>query len=361
MTDENFIARTLGLAVQGRGYVSPNPMVGAVIVKDGEVIGQGYHARYGLAHAEVAAFESATKSPVGATLYVNLEPCSHFGRQPPCAQRIVDSGVSRVVLGTLDPNPLVEGKGMRFLRDHGVDVVCGVEESKCRALNEAFFKHIQTGRPLLTLKIAQTLDGRITAADGGSKWISSKRSRWFAHRLRAQNDAIIAGIGTVLIDDPQLNVRLVDGVDPLRVVLDSKLRIPLTARMLNDELAHKTVVATTPAASEEDAQRIEDKGAEVLTLPARPDGKVDLDGVSKKLGERGIVSAMIEGGAGVFSGFLRAGLVDRVAIFVSPQLVGAGLSAVADFGVTTLTESLKLTDVRNKKIGRDILITGRVK
>ncbi|MFQ5706241.1 MAG: bifunctional diaminohydroxyphosphoribosylaminopyrimidine deaminase/5-amino-6-(5-phosphoribosylamino)uracil reductase RibD, partial [bacterium] len=237
MTDEAFIEKTLELAEKGRGLVSPNPMVGAVIVKNNGIIAEGFHQRFGGEHAEVVACNKARESVKGATLYVNLEPCSHYGKQPPCVERIVQQGIERVVIGTRDPNPIVDGSGIRFLQEHGVQVQAGVLENRCEHLNEAYFKYVKSGLPLTTLKIAQTLDGRIATKTGASKWITSEPARRYAHQLRSQNDAILVGIGTVLSDDPQLTVRLVEGVNPIRFVLDSLLRIPLSARILSKELA----------------------------------------------------------------------------------------------------------------------------
>ncbi|MFQ5649234.1 MAG: bifunctional diaminohydroxyphosphoribosylaminopyrimidine deaminase/5-amino-6-(5-phosphoribosylamino)uracil reductase RibD [bacterium] len=361
MTDDELIRKTLTLAKKGQGHVSPNPMVGAVIVKDNRVIGEGYHRRFGLEHAEVVALNSARESASGGSLYVNLEPCSHFGKQPPCVDRIVESGIRRVVVGTLDPNPRVQGRGIRFLLEHGIEVVSGVLEKKCHQLNAPFFKHVTTGLPLVTLKIAQTLDGRITASDGGSKWISSRESRKVTHKLRREHDVILAGIGTVLKDDPQLNVRLVDGQHPTRVVLDSGLRIPLAAKLLNDSLVQRTIIATTAGRECRDkCAQLERKGARLWQIPMTEANQVDLTALCQKLGQEGFTSVLVEGGARVFSSFLRAGLVDKLAIFVAPKILGAGLSAVQNLGVEHLQDCIQLVEFSSKKVGQDILLTGSI-
>ena len=359
MIDSEFIQKTLKLAKRGYGHVSPNPMVGAIIVKNRRIIGQAYHERFGGEHAEPLAIKNTTESVAGATLYVNLEPCSHQGKQPPCANRIVAAGISRVVIGTADPNPQVNGDGIKFLIEHGIEVTVEVAEQKCQHLNRAFFRYVTTGLPWVTLKIAQTIDGRIAAADQGSKWISGEKSRKYAHKLRAGHDAIIAGIGTVLSDDPQLNVRMSEGKDPRRVVLDSKLRIPLEAKVLTDHLTKHTVVATTAAAPTDKIERIQATGAKVWVLPT-DNGSVDLAALCEKLGTKGVASVLVEGGSAVFSAFMRQGLVDELAVFVAPKILGAGLFAIQDLGIESLGKSIKLRRIRSKKMGEDVLLVAEV-
>jgi len=261
VTDEELIKKTLKLAEKGRSKVSPNPLVGAVITKKNEIIAEGFHREFGGVHAEVAALDSARQDVNGGTLYVNLEPCSHTGKQPPCVERIKSSGIKRVVIGTPDPNPLVNGKGIALLRKQGLEVKVGILEEACRNFNEAFFKHIKTNTPLITLKIAQTLDGKIATADGSSKWITSEKSRRLVHKMRSQNDVVLVGIGTVLKDSPRLNVRLVRGQDPKRIVLDSTLKIPLNSNFLTKPLVEKTIIATTSKASKEKMQQDRFRGA----------------------------------------------------------------------------------------------------
>ena len=323
-------------------------------------MGRGHHEKYGGRHAEAVAIASASRDVRGSTLFVNLEPCSHQGNQPPCAEKIIAAGIKRVVIGTVDPNPLVNGRGIALLEEDGVEVVCGVLEHLCREANAAFFKYMETGVPLVTIKTAQTLDGRIAAADGSSKWISSDKARQLVHRMRAGNDAVLVGAGTVAADDPQLNVRLVPGRDPMRIVLDSQLRLPERAKVLADGNQDKTIIACTAAAPAERMRRVAATGVAVWTLPADPSGRVDLPALLKRMAESKLISLLVEGGAAVISAFLRLRLADRVAVFVSPKVLGSGLNAFQDFGVAALADALLITDVRNKKVGSDILITGRI-
>ena len=352
--------RTLKLACRGRGLVSPNPLVGAVLVKEGGIVAEGYHHRYGDRHAEVEAIAAAQQDIRGSSLYVNLEPCSHQGKQPPCVSAIVESGISRVVVGTRDPNPRVNGNGIKYLRQHGIAVDVGVLEGACRELNAGFEKFIRTGLPLFTLKIAQTLDGRICGADGNSRWISSEGSRKYAHRMRAGNDAILVGVGTVLSDDPQLNVRKARGRDPYRVVLDSRLRTPLNSTMLNDSLTEKTFVATTGAADETRVRKVIDKGVTVWSLPDDHEGRVDMSALGRKLASSGMTSVLVEGGCQVFSSFLKSRLADRLEVFIAPKLLGSGLSALSDFGVSGLDESVRLRGFKAQRVGEDVLLKGTI-
>jgi len=359
VTDEELIKKTLKLAERGRGKVSPNPLVGAVVTKNNEIIAEGFHREFGGVHAEVAALDSAREDVSGGTLYVNLEPCSHTGKQPPCVDRIKKSGIKRVVIGTFDPNPLVNGKGFSFLR-RGLEVRGGVLEAACRNLNEGFFKHVTTGRPLVTVKIAQTLDGKIARADGSSKWITSEKSRRLVHRMRSQNDAVLVGIGTVLKDSPRLNVRLVRGQDPKRIVLDSTLKIPLNSNFLTKPLVEKTIIATTSGASKEKIRSIKELGADVWTIKKDSKSRVDLSELCKKMGSEGITSVLVEGGSQIFSAFLQENLADKIAIFIAPKIFGEGLSAVHFNGIHSLHASIKLHEFDKRKVGDDVLLTGRV-
>ncbi|MCH8953958.1 bifunctional diaminohydroxyphosphoribosylaminopyrimidine deaminase/5-amino-6-(5-phosphoribosylamino)uracil reductase RibD [candidate division KSB1 bacterium] len=360
MTDEELIKKTLKLAERGRGKVSPNPLVGAVVTKNNEIIAEGFHREFGGIHAEVAALDSAREDVNGATLYVNLEPCSHTGKQPPCVERIKNSGIKRVVVGTPDPNPLVDGKGIALLRKEGLEVKVGVLEEACRNLNEAFFKYVQTNRPLITLKIAQTLDGKIAAADGSSKWITSGKSRRLVHKMRSQNDAVLVGIGTVLKDNPRLTVRLAKGPNPKRIVLDSTLKIPLNSNFLTKPLVEKTIIATTSGASKEKIRSIKELGANVWTIKNDSKSRVDLSELCKKMGIEGITSVLVEGGSKIFSAFLQEKLADKIAIFIAPKIFGEGLSAVHFNGIHSLNASIKLSDFEKRKIGDDVLLTGRL-
>lgn len=359
-TDEQIIRKTLRLAEKGRGHVSPNPLVGAVIARGEEIIGQGYHHFFGGVHAEIDAFDHAKANLAGATLYVNLEPCTHHGKQPPCVDQILAKKIGRVVIGSPDPNPVVAGKGAKILEDHGIEVRMGVLEKACQRLNEGYFKHIVTGLPFTTIKIAQTLDGKIATQSGMSKWITSEKARRHGHRLRKQHDAILVGIGTVLADDPELTVRLVRGVSPKRIVLDSRLRIPSEARVLSKEFADGTIVVTTAQAHSNKIRAIEEMGAQVWVIEANGQGRVNLATLWNKLGTTGVTSVLVEGGSQVISSLIRAGLVDRVAVFLAPKLLGDGLNAVQHLGIDDLEKSIQLVDIQHKKIGEDFFLSGKL-
>ncbi|MBW2058085.1 MAG: bifunctional diaminohydroxyphosphoribosylaminopyrimidine deaminase/5-amino-6-(5-phosphoribosylamino)uracil reductase RibD [Deltaproteobacteria bacterium] len=349
----------LRLARRGMGWVSPNPMVGAVIVRGEKVIARGYHRRFGGPHAEAEALSSVEGKLKGATLYVTLEPCCHYGKTPPCVDLIIEKGIGRVVIGTEDPNPLVAGKGIRKLLDHGVRVTVGVLEGPCRALNEPHFKYFETGLPLVSLKIAQSLDGRIATKNGSSQWISSPDSRRLAHRWRATHDAVMVGIGTVLSDDPSLTVRLVRGRNPRRIIVDSRLRIPVTSRVLSDGNPSLTTVLTTPRA---DAKSIEDLrrlGARVIPVSPNPQGRVDLRTALPILSQEGITSVLVEGGAALATSLFRERLVDRLLIVIGPKIIGEGIDAVGDLGTANLTQALGFTIEKTSRVGPDLVVVAR--
>ena len=352
--------RALQLARKGRRLVSPNPMVGAVVVKDGRMIAEGYHEKFGEAHAEVNALRRAGDAAHGSTLYVTLEPCSHQGKTPPCVHAILESGVAQVVIGMKDPNPLVNGKGIYFLKAKGIQVTVGVLEEYCSQLNEHYVHFITHGRPFITLKMAQTLDGRIATSTGHSKWITSEDSRVIAHRLRSRHDAVLVGIGTLLADDPQLTVRHVRGPLPRRIILDSRLRIPLDAHVLSDANNFLTYVATTGNASKEKIGRIEAKGASVLVLPEDERGWVNPDSLWKKMAELGITSVLVEGGSTVHTEFLRRKHADRMVLFIAPKILGSGIDAIGDLGIRNINSALELNDVRMRNFGQDVMITGKI-
>ena len=318
--DVRWMRRALRLAGRGRGRTSPNPMVGAVVVRRGRAIGEGYHRQVGGPHAEVWALREAGAAARGATLYVTLEPCSHHGRTPPCTDAIMQAGLARVVAGCVDPNPQVNGRGVRCLRGAGIEVEVGVMEAEARRLNEAYCKHIATGMPFVALKAAMSLDGKIATAAGESKWITGERARAAAHRLRARHDAVMVGVGTVLADDPELTVRKSRGRTPLRVVVDSRARTPPRARLLTaDERA--PVIAVTRQAPRARVRRLERAGAEVWVVGSQR-GKVELKGLMRRLGTEGVQSVLVEGGGTLGAGALAAGLVDRVYFFISPRIIG---------------------------------------
>jgi len=355
MTDEHYMRMALKLARRGAGWTSPNPMVGAVIVRDEKVIGKGYHRRYGEAHAEVNAINDVSGSVEGATFYVTLEPCSHYGKTPPCVDRIIEAKASRVVVGTVDPNPLVSGRGISMLNDHGIETEVGVLGKQCENLNEKFFKFMRTGMPFVTLKYAQTLDGRIASSTGHSRWISSEPSLRFAHRLRGLHDAVLVGIGTVVADDPDLRVRLVRGRNPLRVVADSTLRIPPGARVLDNQDVAKTLIVTGPLCGRGRPPMPEENGIETLIIDENSTGALDLKKLLAELGKRQISSVLVEGGAGVITSFVREGLFDRIIVITAPKILGRGIEAVGDLGISRMDDSIALKIEQVCRKGEDVI------
>lgn len=357
--DIRHMKRALALARKGLGRVSPNPMVGAVIVHEGRVIAEGYHRRFGGRHAEIDAIENADVSPRGADIYVTLEPCSHTGKTPPCTDRLIDIQPARVIIGTADPNPLVAGKGIAALEAAGIPTVTGVLEKECRRLNEVFFTFMERGTPFVTLKYAQTLDGRIAAGSGDSRWISSPESRKFAHRLRSRHDAILVGIGTVLTDDPELTVRLVRGRNPLRVVVDSLLSIPLESRVLRDQDTARTVVLTSPRRDPRKQELLRGMDIETIVIGEEKPGLLDMHEAFGELGKRGLSSVLVEGGAGIITSCLRQGCADRVIVITAPRILGRGIDAVGDLGKTAVDQSVGLKIERILRRNSDIIIDAR--
>jgi diaminohydroxyphosphoribosylaminopyrimidine deaminase/5-amino-6-(5-phosphoribosylamino)uracil reductase len=359
--DEQFMRRTLELARQGCGWTNPNPLVGTVIVKEGRIVGEGYHERFGGPHAEICALNAAGEQAQGGDLYVNLEPCIHWGKTPPCVERIIAAGIKRVVLATRDPNPLVDGRGAAELRKAGVEVREGILEKEARKLNELFFKFITCGRPFVALKLAISLDGKIATKTGDSRWISNNRSRELAHQLRNRYSAVLVGIKTVLKDDPQLTARLgtVRTKDPLRVILDSRGRIPLGAKVLNPSSEEPTLVATTEKMPQEKERALVERGACVWRLSAA-DGRVNLDELLRRLGERGIDGLLVEGGANVAAAFLEAGLIDKVILFIAPRIVGGqeAPSAVGGRGVERIAEAWQLKEASVRMLNGDVIYEG---
>lgn len=353
--------KALRLARRGLGKTSPNPMVGALIVKDGEIIGQGYHRRYGEKHAEINAIQNARGRVSGATLYVTLEPCCHYRKKtPPCVNAILKHNIGRVVVGTVDPNPQVNGEGIEILNRHGIETKVGVLREECDRLNETYFKYIQTGVPFVTLKFAQTLDGRIATVTGDSQWISSESTRRLAHRLRSLHDGIMVGLGTILADDPQLTVRLVKGRSPIRVIPDSRLRISLNAKVLKDQDVAPTIIATTSQADDKKLSSLKGMGIEVLMVSEDEWGEVDLGNLFKSLGKRGISSILVEGGARIITSLFHQGLVDKVVLVIAPKIMGKGIEAVGDLSIRGVSDVLKLSFVRTYRRGEDLVIEANI-
>ncbi|NDL66619.1 bifunctional diaminohydroxyphosphoribosylaminopyrimidine deaminase/5-amino-6-(5-phosphoribosylamino)uracil reductase RibD [Anaerotalea alkaliphila] len=349
----------LELAAKGAGHTNPNPLVGAVIVKDGRVIGRGYHKRYGGPHAEVEAFASATEDVEGATMYVTLEPCSHYGKTPPCAQAIVAQGIARVVVAMEDPNPLVAGKGLQILKDNGIQVEVGVLEEEARKLNRIFLKYISSKMPYCILKTAMTLDGKIATATGDSKWITNEASRAHVHELRHRVSAIMAGIGTVLADDPSLTTRLdvPEPSHPHRIIVDTCGRIPLDAQVLQDTPGSRRILATTAKAPIKKREQLAALGVEVVVVPEK-DGQVDLPHLFAWLGEEKIDSILLEGGGNLNFSVLKEGLVDRVVAFVAPLLLGGrdAKTPVEGAGFPHVREGIRLDDMEVHPSGGDLRI-----
>jgi len=360
MTDEQRMKQVLRLAEKGRGRTSPNPVVGAILVKNDQVVGKGYHVRAGELHAEIVALQQAGESARGSTLYINLEPCTHFGRTPPCAPRVIKARVKRVVIGMKDPNPRVKGRGIQTLRQAGIDVQVGILERECQRINEAFHKYIVHKEPFVILKVASTLDGKIATQEGDSKWITGEVSRRFVHRLRDQVDAVLVGIGTILKDDPMLTARIEGGHDPYRVVLDSRLRIPERAKVLKGSPS-KVIIATTEEGSHEKMERLRRKGFQILVLNSK-EGRVDLRTCLKRLGTIGIVTLLVEGGSQINGSFLDERKIDKFYFFFSSKWMGdpEAPSIFGGHGARDLKKAVRLNQVRFRKMGEDFLIEGYV-
>lgn len=356
---EYYMRRAISLAKRGAGYVSPNPMVGAVIVKDGKIVGEGYHKKAGLDHAEIVAIKMAGEHCRGASLYVNLEPCCHYGKTPPCTDAIIRAGIAEVFIGMIDPNPLVSGNGIAELRRHGINVKTGILENLCRSLNEFFIKYITTGVPFVILKMACSIDGKVATYTGDSKWISCEESRIYVHRLRSTVDGIIVGVETIIRDDPELNVRFIKSKrHPVRIVVDSHLRIPVNARVFSSK-GGRCIVATVDGDSEKE-KRLSEMGIDVLRVEGREDGRVSMKSLLYVLGKRGLSSILIEGGPEVCWSAIEEGVVDKVIFFYSPIIIGGKTSPgpIGGSGFSKLGDVRKLKNVRMRKIGEDFLLEG---
>ena len=358
MDDVAYMRQAVALARRGTGWTAPNPLVGAVVVKDGKVIGRGYHARCGGLHAERAALADCTVSPRGATMYVTLEPCCHQGRQPPCTDAILAAGIARVVVGSDDPNPLVAGKGLEILRRGGVELVSGVLREACDALNPVFFHFIRTKRPYVVMKYAMTMDGKIATRTGASRWITGEAARRRVHRDRHRYTAIMAGVGTVLADDPMLNCRIKGGKNPVRIICDTHLRTPLTSQIVRTAGEIPTILATCAEPSLYGPYL--DAHCQVWTLPER-DGHVDLDALMDRLGSAGIDSVLLEGGGTLNWAALENGIVQRVQAYVAPKLFGGDAkSPVEGQGVALPDQAVVLKNTRILRVGEDILLESEV-
>ena len=362
--DIEYMRRAMELAERGVGFTNPNPMVGAVIVKGGKVIGEGWHERCGEWHAERNAFRNCTVPAEGATMYVTLEPCCHYGKTPPCTEAIIEHGIARVVVGMEDPNPLVAGKGIALLREAGIEVVCGVEEEALREQNRVFLKYISTKLPWVAMKTAMTLDGKIATRTGDSKWITGAEARAYVHELRHRFMAIVVGIGTAVADDPLLNCRIEGrGVrQPIRVVVDSNARLSLDSQLVKTAGEYRTIVAHTCFAPEERVKALREIGVEML-LCKEKEGLVDVRNLLELLGQSGIDSILLEGGGSLNYTFLSEGLADELYAFIAPKIVG-GMNAktpVEGAGMEKMADAINLELENVLNIGHDVLLKLKVK
>ncbi|WMI80858.1 bifunctional diaminohydroxyphosphoribosylaminopyrimidine deaminase/5-amino-6-(5-phosphoribosylamino)uracil reductase RibD [Anaerotignum sp. MB30-C6] len=356
MINENFMKQAIALAQKALGYTAPNPLVGAVIVKDNKIIGEGYHHKAGQPHAERMALADCKESPVGATLYVTLEPCCHQGRTPPCTEAIIEAGISHVVIGSSDPNPLVKGKGAEILRKNGILVTEHFLQGECDALNPVFFHYITTKMPYVALKYAMTADGKIATTTGASRWISNETSRHYAHSLRHQYSSILVGIGTVLQDDPLLNCRLEHATQPLRVICDSNLRIPLESKICKTGKTHSTVIAYAQG-SHEKKKALEALGLTLWQLP-KENGQVSLPNLIKKLGENGIDSVLAEGGGTIHYSLLEGNLAQKLYVYLAPKIFGGqdAKTPVGGKGILEPKDAFTLKLLNSQELNGDILI-----
>lgn len=355
--------RAVLLAERGSGFVNPNPLVGAVIVKDDRIIGEGWHEYYGGLHAERNAFKNCREDAAGATLYVTLEPCCHYGKTPPCTEAVIEHGISRVVVGLTDPNPLVASKGIEKLRNAGIEVITGVSENNIRELNRVFLKYMMTGLPWVVMKTAMTLDGKIASVTGDSHWVTGEEARQRVQKMRAENMGIMVGAGTVAADDPMLNCRLEGNVrQPVRIIVDSGARIAMDSNIVKTAGTYRTIVAHTEKAGKEKIKQLGLAAVETLMCEEQ-EGRVSIAYLLKQLGIAGIDSVLLEGGGELNYSFLNKGFVDEVFTFVALKLIGGAMAKtpVEGEGIGRMSDAVGLCNVVTEKIGDDYLIRGRVK
>ena len=369
MPEEKYMRITKELAKKGSGHVNPNPLVGAVIVRDGEIIGEGYHECYGQLHAERNAIANAKKrgnSLEGSTIYVTLEPCCHYGKTPPCTEAIIEEKIARVVVGSDDPNPLVSGKGFQMLREKGIEVIPHFLKEECDAMNHVFFHYIRTGTPYVAMKYAMTMDGKIACYTGDSKWVTGEESRAHVQTLRNHYKGIMAGIGTVLADDPMLNCRIEGGRDPIRIITDSHLRIPMDSQLVRTAGQQPLIVACLPDADEEKAAQLQEKGVEVLRIPGVTTADIteeqkeviSLPVLMKELGARKIDGILLEGGGQLNESALQAGIVDRIYCYIAPKIFGGAQAKtpVEGQGLTRAADAWQFNRIGMQEFGQDILL-----
>lgn len=369
MPEEKYMRRAIKLAKKGSGHVNPNPLVGAVIVRDGEIIGEGYHECYGQLHAERNAIANAKKrgnSLEGSTIYVTLEPCCHYGKTPPCTEAIIEEKIARVVVGSDDPNPLVSGKGFQMLREKGIEVIPHFLKEECDAMNHVFFHYIRTGTPYVAMKYAMTMDGKIACYTGDSKWVTGEESRAHVQTLRNHYKGIMAGIGTVLADDPMLNCRIEGGRDPIRIIADSYLRIPMDSQLVRTAGQQPLIVACLPDADEEKVAQLQEKGVEVLRIPGVTTADIteeqkeviSLPVLMKELGARKIDGILLEGGGQLNESALQAGIVDRIYCYIAPKIFGGAQAKtpVEGQGLTRAADAWQFKRIGMQEFGQDILL-----
>ena len=363
---EEYMRRALELARKGEGHTSPNPMVGCVVVKDGRIISEGYHEKYGEFHAERNALTRCTEDTAGADLYVTLEPCCHQGKTPPCTDIIIEKKIARVFVGSMDSNPLVAGKGVQILRDHGIYVETGILDAECRKLNEVFYHYIATNTPFVVMKYAMTLDGKIACATGDSKWVTGEIARTQVHRMRGRYRGIMVGIGTVLADDPMLNCRVEGGVDPVRIICDSNLHIPTESQIVKTASDIETIVACSQEALEserkqEKIRRLKEAGIQIIGTEGAHG--VNLVELMKKLGGQNIDSILLEGGGTLNASALEDGIVNKVYAYIAGKLIGGmdARSPVEGMGIDRMADAITLQNVEIEKLGDDFCIVGYVK
>lgn len=366
--DKLYMLNAIELAKSGIGAVNPNPLVGAIIVKNDKIIGRGYHKAYGTLHAERNALASAIEDPKGATMYVTLEPCCHYGKTPPCTDAIIESGISRVVIGSRDPNPLVSGKGSKILKDAGIDVSEDFLIDECDSINKIFFHYIKNNTPYVTMKYAMTQDGKIATYSGKSKWITDIKSREHTHYSRNQHMAIMVGLGTVLADDPELTCRLYDGISPIRIICDSNLRTPLDSKLVtsakysNEKMRNPRTIIATTVSDKEKIKKFSDMGVTILTTPKTDTGKVNLISLMDTLGKMGIDSILLEGGGQLNWAALSVGIVQRVQTYIAPKIFGGekGKGPVSGIGIENPKQAIQLANTTMTKIGQDFLLESEV-
>ena len=357
--NEKYMKLAIELAKKGIGKVNPNPLVGAVIVKDGRIIGEGYHKEYGGSHAEVNAIDNAIESVEGATIYVTLEPCSHYGKTPPCVEKIIKNKIKKVVIGSVDPNPLVCGNGIKKLKDVGIEVETGVLENECNKLNEVFRKFIVKKKPFVVMKVAMSLDGKICTSSGESMWITGEESRENVHKLRNNLSGIMVGVDTVIKDNPKLTCRINGGRNPRVIIVDSTLRIPIDSNVIENRENNGIIIATTDLCDKEKKSVLESMGVRVLEIKAKKN-RVDLNQLMAKLGELNIDSILLEGGSKLNFSALESKIVDKIQVYIAPKIIGGDKSKtpVGGDGVSKLKDSFKVNHMSVEKIGEDILLEG---